>query len=231
MIFQQYFDEDTYTFTYLIADEKSGNAALIDTVDTEVEFYLAKIAEMDLKLKYVLDTHTHADHVSANGKLRELTACTTLIGQQSLSTCIDHTFKNGDLISLGAIHIQVIHTPGHTDDSFSFYIENDEQGYLFTGDTLLINGSGRTDFQNGSAADQYESLFNKLLKYPDDTYVYPGHDYNGKKVSTVGDEKQNNPRLQVSGKEAYIQLMQNLKLPQPKYMDIAVPANQACGKR
>lgn len=231
MILEQIFEPDTYTYTYLIGDSSSKQAALIDPVDTEIDSYIKRLDELGLTLSYVLDTHTHADHVSANGKLRELTQCITLIGQQAESQCIDKTFKDGDKLKLGELVIEILHTPGHTDDSFSFYIDTKNQGYLFTGDTLLINGSGRTDFQNGDAHDQYRSIFEKLLSYPDSTKVYPGHDYNGLTVSTVGNEKANNPRLQVEDEEAYVELMNNLKLPHPKYMDIAVPANQACGKR
>lgn len=230
MIFEQYFDEDTYTYTYLIGDEKEKLAVLIDPVDTQNGNYTDQLKRKGLRLLATLDTHTHADHISANGVLREKTGCITYLGKESLSECVDNTFRDGDVINIGTIKLQVIHTPGHTDDSYSFYMLDGTQGYLFTGDTLLINGSGRTDFQNGDAHDQYRSIFTKLLNYPDDTRLYPGHDYNGKKVSTVGAEKTNNPRLQVDGEQAYVELMSQLKLPNPKYMDIAVPANQACGK-
>lgn len=231
MIFEQYFDEDTYTYTYLLADAESSSAVLIDAVDTKIKFYLDELKRLDLTLQYIFDTHTHADHISANGKLRELTGCITYLGQEAKSECVDETFTEGDVLSIGELKIRILHTPGHTDDSYCFYVLNKGEGYLFTGDTLLINGSGRTDFQNGDAHDQYQSIFNKLLQYPDDTYVYPGHDYNGRTVSSIGQERKNNPRLQVAGEDEYVELMNNLKLANPKYMDIAVPANRACGQR
>ncbi len=231
MLLQQFFDEDTFTYTYLVADLAKKLAALIDPVDTHIEFYLSMLKNDGLELKYVLDTHTHADHISANGLLRQKTGCKTLIGEQAQAKCIDQSLKDGDILYTGAVAIEIIHTPGHTDDSFSFFIKDKGQGYLFTGDTLLINGSGRTDFQNGDARDQYHSLFEKLLTYPGDTIIYPGHDYNGLKASSVKKELEHNPRLQVKNEAEYIELMNNLNLPNPKYMDVAVPANRACGDR
>ena len=229
MIFKQLFDEESSTYTYLIADEMSGKAVLIDTVKEHTAEYIELLNSLDLKLKYVLDTHTHADHISANGELRDLTGCTTLLGEQSASVCIDRGIADQEVISIGDIELQMLHTPGHTSDSYSFHMEIEGQHYLFTGDTLLINGSGRTDFQNGSAHQQYDSIFNKLLVYPEDTLIYPGHDYNGETQSTVGKEKRENPRLQVSSESEYVEIMHNLKLPNPKLMDIAVPANERCG--
>lgn len=230
MLIEQFFDTDTFTFTYLIADTDTGDAALIDSVNTHIEYYLEILNTKKLTLRYVLDTHTHADHISANGPLRDRTGCITYIGKESLSTCIDKTFAHGDSIALGKLNINILHTPGHTDDSYCFYVKHVQHGYLFTGDTLLINGSGRTDFQNGDAHMQYHSLFHSLLNYPDNTVVYPGHDYNGNMQSTIGKEKKNNPRLQLKDASSYIEFMNNLQLPNPKHMDIAIPANQACGK-
>ncbi|WP_096086286.1 MBL fold metallo-hydrolase [Agaribacterium haliotis] len=230
MILEQWFDLESSTYTYLIADELSGDAALIDPVLSESDFYINESQKRELAIKYILDTHTHADHISANGQLRDQIGAQTWLGKESKSSCIDHKFVDGTEIKVGSLTITALHTPGHTDDSYSFHVKNNGQNCLFTGDTLLINGSGRTDFQQGDAGTQYESIFNKLLSYPDDTIVYPGHDYSGNRQSTVGKEKANNPRLQVKNKAAYIELMNNLNLPNPKLMDVAVPANQACGK-
>lgn len=230
MLLKQYFDPESFTYTYLIADEKTSQAALIDTVNTQAEFYLEQLRDLNVRCVHVLDTHTHADHISANGLLREKIGCTTWLGVESNSTCVSRRFKDKDIIQVGNIKIEAIHTPGHTDDSYSFHVVDGRQHYLFTGDTLLINGSGRTDFQNGNAHDQYNSIFNKLLQYSENTVVYPAHDYRGEARSTIGDEKKNNPRLQVSGEDEYVAIMQNLKLANPKMMDIAVPANRVCGK-
>lgn len=230
MLLEQYFDQDTSTYTYLIADQETCSAALIDPVNTAVEFYLSVLEKHKLRLHCVLDTHTHADHISANGMLRDQTGCLTLLGQEAHASCIDKTLKGGDILHVGTLNINVLYTPGHTDDSYSFYVLDNDQGYLFTGDTLLINGTGRTDFQNGNAKKQYDSLFNILLRYPDETIVYPGHDYHGIKKSTVGREKMHNPRLQVSDQAHYVSIMETLNLPNPKHMDVAVPANRACGK-
>jgi glyoxylase-like metal-dependent hydrolase (beta-lactamase superfamily II) len=186
--------------------------------------------ELNLKLVYVLDTHTHADHITGAGTLRDLTGAHTLLGEEAHSACVSQTMHHGDIIKVGQLAIKALHTPGHTDDSYSFILEDNDQFYAFTGDTLLIRGTGRTDFQNGNAAQQYTSLFDQLLKLPDNTWVYPGHDYKGWTVSTIGEEKAHNPRLQVKDVAAYVTLMSNLKLPNPKMMDTAVPANRACGQ-
>lgn len=230
MIFRQLFDHSSFTYTYLLADKATGEAVLIDPVVEKVEDYLRLLTELNLTLHSVLDTHTHADHISAMGLLRKKLGCTTMLGAQSKNDCVSQTFNDGEVITVGSIHITALHTPGHTDDSYSFAINRDGQQCLFTGDTLLIRGSGRTDFQQGDAAQQYHSIFNKLFSYPDDTLIYPGHDYKGWTVTTVAEEKANNPRLQVASMEEYKKIMDNLDLPNPKLMDIAVPANQACGK-
>lgn len=230
MIFRQLFERESSTYTYLIGCEQTRQAVLIDTVKSEVDNYLKLLQELDLKLVYVLDTHTHADHITGAGALRDATGASTLLGEEAHSACISHAMRHGEVINVGQLVIKALHTPGHTDDSYSFILEDNGQLYAFTGDTLLIRGTGRTDFQNGSAADQYYSLFHSLLKLPDHTWVYPGHDYKGWTVSTIGEEKAHNPRLQVADVEAYETLMNNLNLPNPKLMDIAVPANRACGK-
>ena len=230
MILRQLFDHESYTYTYLIADTATAKAALIDPVDTKTDDYIKLLAELNLTLVAVLDTHTHADHISAMGALRDKTGCITMLGAQSHSACVSQTFTDGQLIAVGELNVQAIHTPGHTDDSYSFALTHAGQTYLFTGDTLLIRGSGRTDFQQGDAHQQYHSIFAKLLSYGDNAIVYPGHDYKGWTQSTIGEEKANNPRLQVSNANEYAEVMNNLKLPNPKMMDIAVPANQKCGK-
>lgn len=229
MIFRQLFERESSTYTYLIGCEKTRQAVLIDTVNEEVPKYIQLLNELDLKLIYVLDTHTHADHITGAGTLRSKLGCTTLLGEEAQSACVSKGITDGDIIEIGELQLKAIHTPGHTDDSYSYILEYQHQNYIFTGDTLLIRGTGRTDFQNGSAVDQYQSLFQKILTLPDDTWVYPGHDYKGWMLSTIGEEKLHNPRLQVKDVNAYVELMNNLKLPNPKLMDIAVPANRACG--
>jgi len=229
MIRRQYFDRESSTYTYLIADPASSEAALIDPVLERTEQYLKILEELGLSLKFVLDTHTHADHISAAGELRRLTSCKTVLGAQSASDCVDVLLRGDETLDVGELELKALYTPGHTDDSYCFELYVDQRFYLFTGDTLLIRGTGRTDFQNGNAQDQYQSLTDILLKYPDDAVVFPGHDYNGCTQSTIGEERRFNPRLQVVDANAYRELMDALNLPDPKLMDIAVPANQACG--
>lgn len=230
MIFRQLFEQESSTYTYLLACEKTGKTVLIDTVKSEVPQYIQLLRELNLTLVYALDTHTHADHITGAGELRDLTGCTTLLGEEANSTCVSHALRDGEKIPVGELTLTALHTPGHTDDSYTFHLIDGDEQYLFTGDTLLIRGTGRTDFQNGSAQDQYHSLFGKLLLLPENTWVYPGHDYKGWTRSTIGEESAHNPRLQVKDVAAYVELMNNLKLPNPKMMDVAVPANRACGK-
>ena len=222
MIFKQLFDQKSSTYTYLIASSKGREALIIDPVLENVSDYIILLKELDLRLVKVIDTHIHADHVTGLNELNKRTNCTRIMGEKSKSEVIDLRIKDSEKINVENIELKAIYTPGHTDCSYS-YLMNDR---VFTGDTLLINGTGRTDFQNGSAEDAYDSLFNKLLKLPKDTLVYPAHDYNGKKYSTIENEKNNNPRLQVSSAEEYAEIMNNLKLEDPKVMDIAVPANK-----
>jgi glyoxylase-like metal-dependent hydrolase (beta-lactamase superfamily II) len=229
MLFRQLFERESSTYTYLLADERSREAALIDPVDTELHLYLRLLDELELKLVYAIDTHVHADHVTALGLLRETLDAKTLVGYEGEVDCASRALKDGEVIQLGDIGIQVLFTPGHTNDSFSFLVETEGQHYLFSGDTLLIRGTGRTDFQNGDPGQLYESLHNKLLRLPDSTLVYPGHDYKGWTVSTIGEEKRTNPRLEPESKEDFIELMDSLDLPDPKMMDVAVPANRTCG--
>ena len=230
MIFRQLFDQKSFTYTYLLADESTRQTILIDPVFEKIDEYLHLLEELSLTLYAAIDTHTHADHVSAIGPLRDKTGCLSLLGEQSNNACVSQTFKDGEKLTIGDLTITAIHTPGHTDDSYSFVAKNVNSILLFTGDTLLIRGSGRTDFQQGDARQQYHSLFYKLLSYDDDAIVYPAHDYKGWSMSTIGEEKRNNPRLQVSTEDEYVTIMNNLDLPNPKMMDIAVPINQQCGK-
>jgi glyoxylase-like metal-dependent hydrolase (beta-lactamase superfamily II) len=225
MIFRQLFDRTSSTYTYLLAERAGGEALLIDPVLENTGQYIRLIEELDLKLVKAVDTHIHADHVTALGALRKHTGCMTAMGAMTRTECVSVHFHEGEKLAADNLHLDILYTPGHTDDSYSFVLPD----RVFTGDTLLIRGTGRTDFQNGDPAAQYESLFHKLLRLPEDTLVYPAHDYNGMTVSTIGEEKRYNPRLQVSGMQAYVDLMNGLELDDPRLMDIAVPANRACG--
>ena len=221
MIFEQLFDTKSSTYTYIISSGKGREALIIDPVIEHTDEYIKVLKNLELKLVKVIDTHIHADHITGLNELNKRTNCARIMGEKSKSEVIDLRIKDGEKINVEKIELKAIYTPGHTDCSYS-YLMNDR---VFTGDTLLINGTGRTDFQNGSSEDAYDSLFNKLLKLPKKTLVYPAHDYNGKKYSTIENEKNNNPRLQVSSKEQYAEIMNNLKLANPKMMDVAVPAN------
>ena len=221
MIFEQLFDNKSSTYTYVISSGKGREALIIDTVIDNVEDYTTLLNKLDLKLVKVIDTHIHADHITAMNELNKRNNCSRIMGEKSKSEVIDIKIKEDDEIEVENIKLRALYTPGHTDCSYS-YLMNDR---VFTGDTLLINGTGRTDFQNGNAYDAYNSLFNKLLKLPEKTLVYPAHDYNGKKFSSIENEKKNNPRLQVSSPDQYAEIMDNLNLANPKMMDVAVPAN------
>jgi len=221
MIFEQLFDTKSSTYTYIISSGKGREALIIDPVIEHTNEYVKILKKLELKLVKVIDTHIHADHITALNELNKRTNCTRIMGEQSKSEVIDIRIKDNEKIKLENIEIKAMYTPGHTDCSYS-YLMNDR---VFTGDTLLINGTGRTDFQNGNSYDAYDSIFNKLLKLPEKTLVYPAHDYNGKKYSTIENEKNNNPRLQVNSKEQYAEIMSNLNLANPKMMDVAVPAN------
>ena len=221
MIFEQLFDTKSSTYTYIISSGKGREALIIDPVIEHTEEYIKVLKNLDLKLVKVIDTHIHADHITALNELNKRTNCTRVMGEKSKSEVIDLKVKDNEKINVENIELKVIYTPGHTDCSYS-YLMNDR---VFTGDTLLINGTGRTDFQSGSPYDAYDSLFNRLLKLPQKTLVYPAHDYNGEKNSTIENERNNNPRLQVSSKDEYAEIMNSLNLADPKMMDIAVPAN------
>jgi glyoxylase-like metal-dependent hydrolase (beta-lactamase superfamily II) len=222
MIFEQLFDTKSSTYTYIISSGKGREALIIDPVIENTNEYIRVLKNLDLKLVKVIDTHIHADHISGLNELSKRTKCSKIMGEHSSSEVLDIRVKDNEKIKIENIELMSIYTPGHTDCSYSFLM-NDR---VFTGDTLLINGTGRTDFQNGNALDQYESIFKKLLKLPAKTLVYPAHDYNGKKYSTINDEKNNNPRLQVTSAEEYAKIMNNLKLEDPKIMDIAITANK-----
>ena len=221
MIFEQLFDTKSSTYTYVISSGEGREALIIDPVIEHTDEYLKILEKLKLKLVKVIDTHIHADHITALNELNKRTSCTRIMGENSKSEVIDLKIKDNEKINIENIELKAMYTPGHTDCSYSYLMKD----RVFTGDTLLINGTGRTDFQNGSSYDAYDSLFNKLLKLPENTLVYPAHDYNGKKFSTIEKEKNNNPRLQVASKEQYAEIMENLNLANPKMMDVAVPAN------
>ena len=225
MIFKQLFDTKSSTYTYIISSGQGREALIIDPVIENVDDYLDVLRILDLKLVKVIDTHIHADHITGASKLKQATSCITLMGEHSPAETVEIKVKDEEIIKLDQLEIKALHTPGHTSDSFSFLMNN----YLFSGDTLLINGTGRTDFQNGNAKDAYNSIFNRLLKLPEETILYPGHDYNGKKTSTIGKEKRFNPRLQVNSVSEYEEIMNNLNLPKPKLMDINIPRNIKLG--
>ena len=225
MIFNQLFDKATSTYTYLIASAPQREALIIDPVLENVEIYTNLLKELNLKLVKVVDTHIHADHITGAYQLNKKTNCTTIMGENSPADSVHLKVKDGEKIKIDKLEIKTIYTPGHTSDSYSFLIDN----FLFSGDALLINGTGRTDFQNGNAKDSYNSIFNKLLKLPDETFLYPAHDYNGKKVSTIGNEKKFNPRLQVKNADEYINIMDNLNLSKPTMMDVNVAGNIKLG--
>src|SRR5882724_8751739 len=225
MIFRQLFDSVSGTYTYLIASRRGGEALIIDPVLEKVDRYIQLIGELDLKLVKAVDTHLHADHVTGLGALRDRTHCVTVMGEHSKVDVVSMRLADGDKLTIEGVALDALYTPGHTDDSYSFVMRD----RVFTGDTLLIRGTGRTDFQNGDPRAQYDSIFNKLMRLPDETLLYPAHDYKGDTVSTIGEEKRFNPRLQVKSIDEYVDLMNNLHLPNPKMMDVAVPANVHIG--
>ena len=225
MIFRQLFDSVSGTYSYLLASRAGGEALLIDPVLEKVDRYCQLLRELDLRLVKAVDTHLHADHVTGLGELRDRTQCVTIMGEQSKADVVAMRVGDGDKIKIEGLALDVMYTPGHTDDSYSYRLAD----RVFTGDTLLIRGTGRTDFQNGDPVAQYHSLFGRLLKLPDETLVYPAHDYKGDTVSTIAEERGHNPRLQVSSVDQYVDIMNNLNLPNPKMMDVAVPANLKVG--
>ena len=225
MIFKQLFDTKSSTYTYLISSGNGREALIIDPVLENVKEYINILNELDLRLVKVIDTHIHADHVTGASKLKDITKCSTIMGNHTPADSVEIKVKDDEYINLDNLKIRAMYTPGHTSDSYSFLMDN----YLFSGDTLLINGTGRTDFQNGNAKDAYNSIFNRLLKLPDETLLYPAHDYKGEKVSTIGKEKKQNPRLQVKNVDEYIDIMNNLDLKKPDKLDSNVSRNIKLG--
>src|SRR5438132_12246564 len=225
MIFRQLFDSVSSTYTYLIASRRGGEAPISDPVREKVDRYIQLVEQLDLKLVKAVDTHLHADHLTGLGALRDRTHCVTVMGERSKVDVVSMRLSEGDKLTIEGVALDVLYTPGHTDDSYSFLMRD----RVFTGDTLLIRGTGRTDFQNGDPRAQYDSIFNKLLRLPDETMLFPADDYKRDTVSTVGEEKAFNPRLKVKSIDEYVDLMNNLHLPNPKMMDVAIPANMKVG--
>ena len=225
MLFRQLFDAESSTYTYLIASDFGREAVLIDPVIEHTERYLTLIEQLDLRLVRALDTHIHADHITALGALRDATDCITVMGEQSKAECVSETIRDGQTLDIDGIRLRGLSTPGHTSESFSFVMDD----RVFTGDVLLIRGTGRTDFQGGDPHQSWDSIVNRLFKLPDETLVFPAHDYKGWTVSTIREEKRHNPRLAAKSEREYVEIMENLNLPDPKMMDVAVPANRACG--
>lgn len=230
MIFRQLFDAASSTYTYVLASGRGREALIIDPVREHTEDYVRLIADLDLKLIRAIDTHTHADHITALGELRDRTGCITIMGEFTKAQCVSQSIREGETLDVDGVQLRALYTPGHTDESFSFVLNPVNPQAVFTGDVLLIRGSGRTDFQGGDAGKSWDSIVNKLFCLPDDTTVYPAHDYKGWMASSIGEEKRSNPRLAGKTRDEYVEIMNGLKLPSPKLMDIAVPANLACGK-
>lgn len=229
MIFRQLFDHASGTYTYLLARRHGGEALIIDPVKEQLPQYLTLIEQLDVKLVKAIDTHTHADHVTALGGLREHTGCMTLMGEYTKAECVSAHVREGETIDVDGVRLNALYTPGHTDESFSFVLNPGKPDAVFTGDVLLIRGTGRTDFQNGNPEKSWDSIVNKLFRLPDETLVYPAHDYKGWTVSSIGEERRFNPRLAGKSRAEYVEIMRNLNLADPKLMDVAVPANLACG--
>ncbi|GIX28711.1 MAG: hypothetical protein KatS3mg123_2592 [Burkholderiales bacterium] len=230
MLFRQFFDAGSSTYTYLIASGKGREALIIDPVKEQVPQYLTAIEQLELRLLRAIDTHTHADHVTGLGDLRDATGCVTMMGEFTKAECVSQSVREGEVIDVDGIKLGALYTPGHTDESFSFVLRPEAPYAVFTGDVLLIRGTGRTDFQNGDPEKSWDSIVNKLFRLPDETLVYPAHDYKGWTVSTIGEEKRFNPRIAGKTREQYVEIMRNLRLPDPRLMDVAIPANLACGK-
>ena len=227
MIFKQFFEPETSTFTYLLACEKTKQAVLIDTVESEVPIYLKELDAQGLKLVYTLETHVHADHVTGADTLRQKLGSKSVVHRDAGAMCGDLLVTDGVHIIVGTLDLEVRYTPGHTNGCISFFVGD----RVFTGDSLLIGGCGRTDFQSGDSGQLYDSIHTQIFSLPDEVIVYPGHDYKGNTQSTVSEERKNNKRLGGRrSREDFIKIMSELKLAYPKYIDVALPANQACGR-
>ena len=230
MLFRQFFDGQSSTYTYLLASRAGGEAVIIDPVKEQLEHYLKVIEQLDLRLVHAIDTHTHADHITALGDLRDATHCTTIMGELSQAHCVSQHVREDEILCVDGIELRALYTPGHTDESFSFVLNPAAPQAVFTGDVLLIRGSGRTDFQGGDPHRSWDSIVNKLFKLPDATTLYPAHDYKGWSASSIGEERRFNPRLAGKTESEYVEIMRGLNLPNPKMMDVAIPANLACGQ-
>ena len=229
MLFRQLFDAESSTYTYVLASGPGREAVIIDPVKGQLEHYLRLIEDLDLKLVRAIDTHTHADHITALGDLRTRTGCVTVMGEFTKAQCVSEHCRENEVIQVDGVELKALYTPGHTDESFSFVLNPAQPKAVFSGDVLLIRGSGRTDFQGGDPRKSWDSIVNKLFRLPDDTILYPGHDYKGWTASSIGEEKRANPRVAGKTEEQYVEIMNALNLPNPKLMDVAVPANLACG--
>jgi sulfur dioxygenase len=229
MLFRQLFDSVSSTYTYILASGIGREAVIIDPVKEQLRQYLTVISDLELKLVTAIDSHTHADHITALGSLRDSSGCTTVMGEHTKAECVSYRVSDGETLKSDGIALRAIYTPGHTNESFSFVLEGQETSAVFTGDVLLIRGSGRTDFQGGDAHASWNSIVNKLFLLPDQTMVYPAHDYKGWTTSTIGEERHHNPRLANKSEDQYVDIMRSLILPNPRLMDVAVPANLACG--
>jgi sulfur dioxygenase len=230
MLLRQFFDRTSSTYTYILASRAGGEAVIVDPVKEQLEHYLRMIEELDLRLVHAIDTHVHADHITALGSLRDITHCATIMGELSQADCVSQRVREDEVVRVDGIELRAIYTPGHTDESFSFVLNPSEPIAVFSGDVLLIRGSGRTDFQGGDPHRSWDSIVNKLFKLPDATTLYPGHDYRGWTASSIGEEKHFNPRLAGKTEDEYVEIMNGLDLPNPKLMDVAIPANLACGQ-
>jgi len=229
MLFRQFFDGASSTYTYLIASARGREAVLIDPVKEQVAQYLTAIDQLGLRLVKAIDTHTHADHITGLGDLRERTGCLSIMGEYTQADCVSYRVTDGEILDTDGIRLQALYTPGHTSESFSFVLAPDAPVAVFSGDVLMIRGTGRTDFQNGDPGKSWDSITQTLFSLPDDTTLYPAHDYKGWTASSIGEERRFNPRLAGKTREQYIEIMNNLNLPDPKMMDVAIPANLACG--
>jgi len=229
MLFRQFFDHASSTYTYLIASSRGREAVIIDPVKEQVAQYLTAIEQLGLRLVKAIDTHTHADHITGLGDLRERTGCLSIMGEYTRADCVSCRVTDGEILDTDGIRLQALYTPGHTSESFSFVLAPDAPVAVFSGDVLMIRGTGRTDFQNGDPGKSWDSITRTLFALPDDTTLYPAHDYKGWTSSSIGEERRFNPRLAGKTREQYIEIMNSLDLPDPKMMDVAIPANLACG--